>query len=294
MSEMQTEESILPFLPVGQIAWRVHAFGSVGSTNDVARRLVQGGAPEGTVVVAETQTAGRGRGGTPWCSPSGGLWFSLVLRPHIPPERASGLSIVSALAVARAAGGMSGVDTRIKWPNDVLVEGRKLAGAMIVGAGDGTLIVGVGLNVNTPGSELPLLHHYEATSLLVETGRRFPRPELLGRMLGELESRYFAYRRPGYCGLIEEWRELSIVLGEHVSVRTAGGELAGTVFGLEDDGGIVLRLPNGAHEKILPYGDVTLMLGGGRRHSRTGSVPGGDRQDAEVKTGPAVAGQGET
>jgi BirA family biotin operon repressor/biotin-[acetyl-CoA-carboxylase] ligase len=255
-----TEESILPLLRGNRIAWRVHAYGSVVSTNDTAKRLAESGAPEGTLVLAETQTGGYGRRGNVWESPPGGLWFSFVLRPHLPPDRASGLSVVAAIAVARVAVEDAGLDARIKWPNDVFVGGRKLAGAMVLSAGEGTVVVGVGANVNVTEDELPDLGYYEATSFVRETGRTFVRARLLARVLSEFEDRYFAYRGPEHAQLIEEWRALSLVIGESVTVVAGDETLDGTVFGLEDDGGIVLRLADGSHRKLLPTGDVTLSV----------------------------------
>jgi BirA family biotin operon repressor/biotin-[acetyl-CoA-carboxylase] ligase len=255
-----TEESILPLLQDHRIAWRVHAYGSVVSTNDTAKRLAESGAPEGTLVVAETQTGGYGRRGNVWESPEGGLWFSFVLRPHLPPDRASGLSVVAAIAVARVAIEDAGLDARIKWPNDVFVGGRKLAGAMVVSAGEGAVVVGIGVNANIPEDELPDPGYYEATSFAREAGRSFARAALLARMLTEFEGRYFAYRSPQHARLIEEWRALSLVIGETVTVTAGEETVDGTVFGLEDDGGIVLRLADGSHRKLLPTGDVTLSV----------------------------------
>lgn len=255
-----TEDEIRRHLPAGRIEWDVHAFGTVGSTSDVAQRLAAAGAPEGTLVVATTQTKGRGRRGTPWDSPEGGLWFSLVLRPHLPPEQASGLTVTAAIAVARAIRDVGGLEARIKWPNDVHVCGRKVGGAMLESAADGALVLGVGINLNVARGDLPRPRWYETTSLLAETGRRVDLPAFLGRVLGELERRYFIYRGPERSVLTDEWRELSVTLGEQVVVGRAGEVLEGTVFGLEDDGGLVVRLADGRHEKVLPIGDVTLEV----------------------------------
>ena len=255
-----TEDAILPLLRDRRIRWRVHAYGSIVSTNDTAKRLAVTGAPEGTLVVAETQTGGRGRRGNAWESPPGGLWFSFVLRPHLPPDRATGLSVVAAVAVARTVIGFAGVNARIKWPNDVFVGGRKLAGVMVVSAGEGALVVGVGINANVPERELPVPKGYEATSLLREAGESCDRAALLARVLAEFESRYFAYRGPDHAELLDEWKRLSLVIGEAVTATVGDETVRGTVFGLEDDGGIVLRLADGRHRKLLPTGDVTLSV----------------------------------
>jgi len=256
-----TEDTILPLLRDLQIRWRVHAYGSIVSTNDTAKWLAATGASEGTLVVAETQTGGRGRRGNAWESPPGGLWFSFVVRPHLPPDRASGLCVVAAVSVARTVIDFAGLGARIKWPNDVFVGGRKLAGVMVMSAGEGALVVGVGINANVPEVELPAPAWYEATSLLRETGESCDRAALLACFLVEFERRYFAYRGPDHKGLMEEWRELSLVIGETVTATVGDETVRGTVFGIEEDGGIVLRLADGSHRKLLPTGDATLSVG---------------------------------
>ena len=137
---------------------------------------------------------------------------------------------------------------------------RKLAGVMVISAGEGALVVGVGINANVRERDLPDPKWYKATSLLREAGESCDRAALLARVLAEFESRYFAYRGPEHGSLLEEWRELSLVIGEAVAATVGDETVQGTVFGLEDDGGIVLRLADGRHRKLLPTGDVTLSV----------------------------------
>ncbi len=206
--EPLTEEALRPHLPAGSIPWRVRAFGAVRSTNDVARRLAAGGAPEGTVVVAGTQWGGRGRGGTRWHSPRGGLWLSVVLRPGVAADDAHGLCAAAALALAGAVNTVAGVGASVKWPNDVLVGDRKVAGILVEG-GAAAYVLGVGVNVNVPRADLPRTDAYEATSLEVETGRTLARERLLGAFLAEFEPRYRALVEGGAGALAEEWRTVS-------------------------------------------------------------------------------------
>jgi BirA family biotin operon repressor/biotin-[acetyl-CoA-carboxylase] ligase len=259
-SGVMTEDMIRPHLPPGRIKWAVHTFGTVGSTNDVAQRLAAAGAPEGTLVVASIQTRGRGRRGNPWESPEGGLWFSLVLRPHLPPEEASGLTVVAAIAAARAVRDAASLDARIKWPNDVHVGGRKLGGVMVESGPAEALVLGVGLNANIGADDLPEARWYETTSLFAETGRRVDLAALLGQVLRAFEPRYSRYRGPDRGKLIDEWRELSIAFGQQVVVGRGAELVEGTVFGLEDDGSLIVRLENGRHERVPPIGDVTLKV----------------------------------
>jgi len=186
----------------------VRAFGAARSTNDVARRLAAGGAPEGTVVVAGTQWGGRGRGGARWHSPRGGLWFSVVLRPGVAPDDAHGLCAAAALALAGAVNAVAGVGASVKWPNDVMVGDRKVAGILVEG-GAAAYVLGVGVNVNVPRAELPRTDAYGATSLEVETGRTLARERLLGAFLAEFEPRYRALVEGGAGALADEWRTVS-------------------------------------------------------------------------------------
>ncbi|MEA3409022.1 MAG: hypothetical protein U9Q95_01600, partial [Candidatus Eisenbacteria bacterium] len=130
-----------------------------------------------------------------------------------------------------------------------------------VSAGAGALVVGVGINANVSEKELPAPAWYGATSLLRETGESCERAAVLARVLAEFESRYFAYRGPDHSELMEEWRGMSLVIGEAVTATVGDETVRGTVFGIEEDCGIVLRLPDGSHRKLLPTGDVTLSVG---------------------------------
>jgi BirA family biotin operon repressor/biotin-[acetyl-CoA-carboxylase] ligase len=258
--DVLTADEIRAHLGDRRIDWRPSAYYRIVSTNQTARLLAEHGAPEGTLVVAETQSRGHGRRGSEWVSPPGGLWFSFVLRPELSPDRAGALPVLMAVAIARTLWEVTGLPARIKWPNDVFVGGRKIAGAMVTAAADGALVAGVGVNVNVLAGDLPAGGHYEATSVLVETGQPASRVELLASFLSAFEKRYLPPREPGQQALLDEWRELSLVLGEEVEATERGEALRGTVFGIEDDGGIVIRLADGTHRKLLPTSDVTLGL----------------------------------
>jgi BirA family biotin operon repressor/biotin-[acetyl-CoA-carboxylase] ligase len=258
--DVLTANELHPLLRDHRIEWRVSAYYRIGSTNHTARLLAEHGAPEGRLVVAETQSRGHGRRGSEWISPPGGLWFSFVLRPELPPDRTGAMPVVIAVSIARTLIDATGVPARIKWPNDVFVGGRKIAGAMVTAAGDGALVAGVGVNVNVRERDLPAGRYYDATSVLVETGTPTNRAELLSRLLMAFEGRYFTLGGPEKKTLIDEWRDLSLVLGEEVKATERGDEIRGTVFGIEEDGGIVIRLPDGRHRKLLPTSDVTLGL----------------------------------
>jgi BirA family transcriptional regulator, biotin operon repressor / biotin---[acetyl-CoA-carboxylase] ligase len=167
------------------IGCTVHRYGSVTSTNDIAREMAAKGAPEGTVVVASEQTRGRGSRGRVWVSPAGvNLMLSVILRPEITPDRLGELAFVAGVAVAGTLRERFGLDARIKWPNDVRVGGKKIAG-MIVEAAKGAAVLGIGLNVNW--TELPEEIADTATSLAIELGKPVDLEALLKGFLADLD-----------------------------------------------------------------------------------------------------------
>jgi BirA family transcriptional regulator, biotin operon repressor / biotin---[acetyl-CoA-carboxylase] ligase len=229
-----------------------------GSTN---ADLLSRGGPEGQVLVAESQTAGRGRMGRSWVSSAGAsLTFSVLLRPvSVPAARRGWLPLLTGISVARAARDVSGVAAVLKWPNDVLVGARKLAGILAEQSGD-LVVIGIGLNVATPADELPVSPSgLPATSLLVE-GASVSREALLARILRELERRYAAFRDdpdPARAGLLAEYRELCATLGRPVRVELpGGGVLAGAAGDIDADGRLLVAPDSGAPPVAVAAGDV--------------------------------------
>jgi BirA family biotin operon repressor/biotin-[acetyl-CoA-carboxylase] ligase len=221
-----------------------------GSTNADLIAQAAGGAPEGSVLAAEAQTAGRGRMGRAWESPAAAaLMFSVLLRPAaVPPARRGWLPLLTGLAVVSAIRAVTGVDARLKWPNDVLVGDRKLAGILAEQAA-GAIAAGVGINVSTSRAELPV---QTATSLLLEGAASTDRQQLLGAALGELEHRYLAWTGgaspgdPDASGLREEYRRCCATLGRTVRVEFPGGDAArGTALDVDADGRLVVRTADG-------------------------------------------------
>ena len=231
------------------------------STMDDARRAAEEGAPEGTLIVADEQSAGRGRFERTWVSPPGvNLYLSLLLRPS--PEIAAQLSMVAPLALARSlrriALGQGGPVT-IKWPNDVRMGGRKIGGILIESslAQDGAesfAIVGVGVNVNFDAAEHPDIRD-TATSLLSELGRPVPRLRVLAALMEETEALYLSLQQGG--SVREEWALLLDTLGQRVTVTWGDIVYEGMAEGVDDEGGLLLRLAGGAIVS-LSAGEVTL------------------------------------
>jgi BirA family biotin operon repressor/biotin-[acetyl-CoA-carboxylase] ligase len=241
----------------------VYLYQQIGSTNDEARRLAQARAPEGLLVVAETQTAGRGRSGRRWLTPPGSaLAFSLVLRPNVPPAQAMRLTMLAALAVCEAIEQVAGVRVALKWPNDILVAGQKTAGILVESASraDGEpqldyAVLGIGINVDAapPAAEVD----FPATALNLQAAHPVDRLILLRAILKELEAGYAALAVPDPTALHAAWAARLVWLGQRVVVHTAGGQVAGEAEGADADGALLVRVASGERVRVLA-GDVRL------------------------------------
>ena len=236
---------------------------SVPSTIDVASSLANEGSPEGTVVVAESQKGGRGRLGRKWASPPKcGIWTSIILRPSIPPREAPKLTLLTAVSIAKVLTERYNIDARIKWPNDVLVHGRKVCGALteLVAEQDAVryAIISFGLNVNQTRSKFPAELASTATSMRIEAGRAFDRPEVFRWVLRELDDCYSDFRKRGGDRILNQWRELTCTLGQRVRVQLRDGSIEGIARELDDDGSLIIELDDGKLHQIA-YGDVTIL-----------------------------------
>jgi BirA family biotin operon repressor/biotin-[acetyl-CoA-carboxylase] ligase len=229
----------------------------VGSTQDVARAEAERGVPEGTVVLAEEQTSGRGRLGRSWISPAGkNLYVTLVMRPHARLLRT--LSIVAPLAIAEALEGVAGFTCRIKWPNDVLVEGRKIAGVIIETdlAGDVVrhALVGMGVNVNLDVQAVPEIADI-ATSVRQELGRDGSREEVLAALLNAFEERYSEAQESDVAFRV--WRSRLETLGRRVSAALPDRVEVGVAEDVDAEGNLLIRRDDGSLANV-EAGDVTL------------------------------------
>ncbi len=227
---------------------------SVGSTNDEARQLAQAGMAEGLIVLAERQTAGRGRRGAAWFSPAGeSLAFSIVLRPGEPKSLWPRLALAAGLAVAEAIESF-GVQAGIKWPNDVWIRHLKVSG-ILVEAGSDFAIVGIGINVKT--TEFPAEVAEIATSLRIETGRDISPPDVLSLII-----RRFSVRRNQIGDEFEELlagvRQRCVLTGNRVSLITSKGPKSGVIEGIAPGGELLLRTEHGI-ERLLQADEIRLM-----------------------------------
>ncbi len=232
-----------------KIDWRIIELDEVDSTNEYAKRIA-GNSPEGTVVVAKRQTAGKGRKGRSWESPDGGLWLSVILKPGRIDQR---LVFVGALAVVDTLADF-GIPSGIKWPNDVWVSGRKIAGILTEGKGGEYIVLGIGLNVNNP---IPEELRESATSMFELTGTKVPLDKVLERLLFHLGGWYRVFlERPDL--LMAKVREKTFILGKTVWVIQDGDELVGRAADILEDGSLLLETPSGLRR--ITYGDVSLRF----------------------------------
>ena len=234
----------------------------VSSTNDLAKELTGYGADEGTVVVAETQTVGRGRLDREWVSPKGGLWFSVVLRPKVRAGEAVTLVFVAGLAVAEVLRELYGVRVETKWPNDVLVKGRKVCGILTemntTGEKVNYVIVGVGVNANFDVKKtLPDDLRKVASSLENELGRKVELEELFRALLEKLENIYRLFLEEGFGPVLRKWKKYAGFLNCQVEVASGTEKWVGLAFDVGDDGSLILRLKDGTVKRVF-VGDVTL------------------------------------
>lgn len=244
-------------------------FPQTDSTNLRARQLAAEGAPEGTLVVAETQLQGRGRRGRGWHSPAGeGIYASLILRPRIQPQEATQLVLLAAVAVAEALLASAELPFTIKWPNDILVGGKKIAGILLEMSLETErvdhVVIGLGLNVNPPAGGLPPELAGIATSLGAAAGRTFSRAELLRRCLEKLEGLYDRFLAGEREPIRRRWHELAGIVGERVRIAGIDRIYAGRVVEIDADGFLILESAAGARERILA-GDLSLADGGPER-----------------------------
>lgn len=236
----------------------------VGSTNDWAKELAELGAPEGTVAIAETQTAGRGRLGRKWHSPKGGLWFSIILKPKLKPTETVKLVFLAGLAVAETLRDLYSLKVETKWPNDVLVDGRKVCGVLsemkTIGEKVAYTIVGVGINTNFDADKVfPKELRETATSLKTLLGRKVVLEELFRALLEKMESLYELFLKSGFNQILEKWKGFAFFLSREVEVLTESEKMEGSAVDVDDDGALVLKLKDGSLKRVF-VGDLFLKI----------------------------------
>jgi BirA family biotin operon repressor/biotin-[acetyl-CoA-carboxylase] ligase len=241
--DLMDADTILSGLKTRWLGRDMRSFPEVTSTNEIARSLASN-CQNGTVILAETQTEGRGRLSRHWASPPGGVWMSLILKPEMPLDRIYQINMAVSVAISRAIFSLLGLEAGIKWPNDLLIRGRKICGILMeVSAEVGRLdyaVVGLGINANVRLSSFPA--EWMSTSLARESGHDVNRRDLIQRILMDIEE---AYEVMGSNEIYKEWRHKSITLGRCVRITSSSGALLGVVEDLFEDGTLLLRTDSG-------------------------------------------------
>ncbi|MDI9394037.1 MAG: biotin--[acetyl-CoA-carboxylase] ligase [Euryarchaeota archaeon] len=232
---------------------KIHYFEEVISTNSVAKEIAAS-EKEGTLVISEVQKGGRGRMGREWVSPHGGIWMSVILKPRIPFRHASRLTLVAGLAVANVIREM-GLDARIKWPNDVRINGKKVCGILTEAKAEvdrvDYVVLGIGINVNMDLKEIPESFRTGSTTLKVELGKHIRRASFLQDFLFELEQQYINFTTQPFSNILDEWLTLSDTIGRDVKVTTPSRIIEGRAVGVTPDGGLIIRKTDGTKEEVI-------------------------------------------
>lgn len=248
-------KAITSGLETGFIGQRVIYQPRLASTMEVAKEEAQRGAPEGTVVIADEQTCGRGRLERIWLSPRGGVYLSIILYPQT--DYLPSLIMVASVAAAHSITEVTGLESQLKWPNDVLIKGKKVGGILIEsgirGRGVNHAVVGMGINVNLKTADFAQILP-TATSLADELGREVPRLKLVRSLLFEFERLYLSLPSEA---VYQEWRDSLVTLGRKVHVRSGSSLYEGSAESVARDGSLVLRRPDG-NPILIAAGDVTL------------------------------------
>jgi BirA family biotin operon repressor/biotin-[acetyl-CoA-carboxylase] ligase len=243
------------------LGYKIYHYDNVPSTNEVAKEIAKKGSEEKIVVLSETQTSGKGRLGRSWISPKGGLWLSIVMRPRISLKEALKLTFITSSAVAKTIQQMFGLKTEVKWPNDVLVKGRKICGILTeTSTRESTVefvVIGVGINANIDLKFFPSSLRGSVTSLKHELGYAVRRKALTNNLLQNFEHRYKRLQQGRWIALLQEWKGMAAFLGEQVKVTSFDGVIVGEAWDVDEDGGLIIRLEDGVLKKVVA-GDVTL------------------------------------
>jgi len=227
----------------------------------MAKELAMKGAREGTVIVAEVQTRGRGRLSREWISPKGGLWFSIIMRPRVSPRDAPKLTLMISVAVAKTLNKLFDLGAEIKWPNDVLVKGKKVCGILTETSTEGDslnfAVVGVGLNANFSLHDFPADLRDSSTTIREELKREIEREALLRSLLEETEHYYNMFTQGEFHAILAEWKRLSKFLGSYVEVKSFDEKFEGWATDIDRSGALIIKLRDKTTRKIIS-GDVTI------------------------------------
>ncbi|MCP4633415.1 MAG: biotin--[acetyl-CoA-carboxylase] ligase [candidate division Zixibacteria bacterium] len=259
--DLMLSEEIRRDLNAGRFGNAIHSYLSLVSTNQTAFKLAENDACEGTVVIAERQTGGRGRLGRSWHSPANkGLYFSIILKPGIPPASAPGLNLVASLAVLDALKEITGITAEVKWPNDCLYEGKKFCGILTELSAEMDavkfIILGIGININQKQGSFPAGIGQQATSIREFTGGKLNRIKYLQEILRSLNGYYADFKKKGLEPLLGGYFKYASFIGKEIRLRHGRIGIRGKAVGIDRTGALIVKTPAG--EKKYCAGEVTV------------------------------------
>ncbi len=259
-------DSLIP----SEVKWKLNtkilgreiiSYKKVDSTNDVAYSLAEKGAKEGVVILADEQAKGKGRHGRPWASPpKGGIYLSCILRPHITPNEIPKITMLAAVAIAKSIRKVFGLPAMIKWPNDILINNKKVCGILTEMKAEQDrvdfIVLGIGINVNTPAKTLPKY----ASSIKEEMSHKdsLSRLDLVKAVLENLEREYKLLEKEGFDPIIDEWKDFSCMLGSRVKVILQTRTFEGQAQNIDRDGSLIVRRDSGILERVSS-GDIMMV-----------------------------------
>ncbi|MGE7839472.1 biotin--[acetyl-CoA-carboxylase] ligase [Lysinibacillus sp. NPDC093712] len=252
------------FLKTERLGRQIHYFDVVDSTQTIAHKLAQEGAPDGTIVIGEEQTAGRGRMSRPWESAKGsGIWMTIILRPDVSPQQASSFTLVVAVAVTMAIKTLyKHVEPAIKWPNDLLINGKKCTGILTEMQAEADLVqallVGIGINANQQEKDFSPDITNIATSLRIAAGEEINRAALVATILQYLEQFTELFVKEGFASIKELWEQMSCTIGQRIEVTTLRERFEGIASGITDEGVLQLTLSDGTIRTVYS-GDIKIL-----------------------------------
>lgn len=231
---------------------KILAFNETDSTNKKAKELAQKNEPEGTIIIAKIQKQGRGRFNRIWQSPEGGLYFSIILKPKIKTEKSTLLPLVSALSVCKTIESICDLDVKIKWPNDVLINGKKICGILLESDSDRNkinfIILGIGINLNIDTNSLS--KDFNATSLSYEFGINLDFYDFFKKLLMNLDKYYKIFNNHDFNQILFEWKKNSDTIGKKIVIKTSNEEIKGKAFDVDENGFLVIQTDSGEYKKI--------------------------------------------
>lgn len=251
--DLLTPGEIKAGLKTSVIGKDIHYFKETESTNTIAREIANT-VGEGVVVIAESQTQGRGRLGRKWISPEGGIWLSIILKPKIQPLYAPRITLLAGVSVAKTIRSL-GLQAMIKWPNDVLINEKKVCGILTEIEAEMDMIdycvVGIGIDANVDTESFPEDFRESSTSLKKELGKDINRVEFVQKLLLEFDALYLKFQKEEFSSILEEWRNMSATIGEWVKITTQTRTIYGEAIGVDNEGALILETGEGQLEKIV-------------------------------------------